>query len=118
MRIYISGPMSTIGPPTYNYPAFHDAAKEWRAAGHYVHNPAESFSGDTTRPLPEYFRADLHMLLDVEAIALLPNWTQSTGATKELLIAQGLGLKVYDAITMVEIETPKVLCYPVWVRSV
>jgi len=118
MRTYLSGPMASIGPPSFNYPAFHDAAKEWRAAGHYVLNPAESFSGDTTRPLPDYFRVDLHMLLEVEAIALLPNWTQSIGATKELLIAQGLGLKVYDAIRMVEIEPPEVLCYPVWVKSV
>ena len=118
MRCYLSGPMASIGPPSFNYPAFHDAAKEWRAAGHYVENPAEHFGGDTTRPLAEYFRADLYSLLDVEAIALLPNWQQSTGATKELLIAKGLGLKVYDAILMVEIEPPEVLCYPVWVESV
>jgi hypothetical protein len=110
--------MTTIGPPTYNYPAFNAAAAKWRAEGHYVHNPAESFGGDTTRAIPVYMRADLHMLLDVDAIALLPNWTQSTGATKELLIAQMLGLDVYDAILLTKIEPPEVLCYPVWVKSV
>ena len=43
--IYLSGPMT--GLPEFNYPAFHEAARRWRAIGWDVINPAEHFEGRT-----------------------------------------------------------------------
>lgn len=37
------------------------------------------------------------MLLEVDAIAYLPGWEKSRGATLEMSIAMALGLYVYDA---------------------
>ena len=39
MNIYVAGPMR--GYPEFNFPSFHAAAAQLRAAGHTVFNPAE-----------------------------------------------------------------------------
>jgi hypothetical protein len=93
--VYISGPMR--GYFEDNYPAFHAAAAAWRRSGWKVLNPAEHFNGDHTRTFAEYMRVDIHDLLHATAIAMLPKWEASTGARRELLIAQTLGLAVYYA---------------------
>jgi uncharacterized protein DUF4406 len=54
VKIYISGRMS--GLPEFNFPAFHKAAADWRAAGWEVVNPAESFDGATTNRTPNTLR--------------------------------------------------------------
>lgn len=97
MRAYIAGPMT--GYDLHNFPAFHAAAKAWREKGHVVFNPAESHGGITTLALTHYARFDVHMLLQADAIALLPGWEQSTGAKLEVQIGQWLGLMFFDAIT-------------------
>lgn len=102
MRVYIAGPMS--GLPEFNFPAFHDAAERWRVHGHDAVNPAELDDGDTTKPYGYYIKRDLLLLLDCEAIAMLPGWRNSRGANLELLVAEALGLPVYDAETMEELR--------------
>lgn len=106
MKVYIAGPMT--GHKDFNYPAFNAAASRWRDAGSTVFNPAENFDGDTGRDYREYMRADLAMLLDAEAIALLPGWRLSRGARFELLVSQLLGLLIYDAQTFTLIDVPKI----------
>lgn len=39
MKVYVAGPMRGI--PEFNFPAFNLAAKNLRADGHVVFNPAE-----------------------------------------------------------------------------
>ncbi len=110
MRVYISGPMT--GHADHNYPAFNAAAAAWREKYDpetiTVFNPAEEFDGDTTLPYERYMRNDITLLLKANAIAMLPGWRNSKGARFELLVAQMLGLTVFNAVTMQKINAPKV----------
>lgn len=104
-RVYIAGPMS--GLPDWNVPAFHAAAAAWRAEGWDAVNPAECFDGDTSRPYADYMRADLALLLTVEAIAFLPGWERSRGARFEKQVGEMLGLDLYDAETFAGLGEPE-----------
>ena len=93
MRFYICGPMTGI--PGLNFPAFHAKAAELRVLGHEAVNPAE-INPDLQADWHECMRADIKALCDCHAIALLPGWRQSKGATLEHDIALRLGLQVFD----------------------
>lgn len=109
MRVYLAGPMSGI--PHFNYPAFHAAAAELRAAGHEVFNPAEhdieTYGKDISNPdgsaeqaAAEHgfdrraaLKVDLSWICEhAEAIALLPGWEKSSGARAEWALASAIGL--------------------------
>ena len=92
--IYIAGPMT--GVVDYNFPAFHAAAKQLRAQGYTVFNPAEinADAVDIVRPWSWYMRKDLTELVKCEAIYLLPGWENSKGATWEKHVAERLGMTV------------------------
>lgn len=99
--------MSTIGPPTWNFPAFNEAAAAWRAAGWEVSNPAESFDGATDLPYREYVEHDIDLLKECDAIALLPGWDGkgARGSVWEWAVAKKmLGLVVFDATVPVPPE--------------
>src|SRR5262245_30802078 len=115
MKIYLAGP--TRGRPGFNFPAFHRAAVALRAAGHDVFSPAErdierhgadisagNHSGDEDAAARKY-GFDLRVALgedlawicaNAEAIALLPGWRESKGATADRAAAVALGLQVID----------------------
>lgn len=108
-RIYIAGPMR--GYPELNFPAFHDAADRFRRAGYIVRNPVEigmeAFGPNPEAVSPgEFLREDIRIVLDCDAMALLPGWDKSTGAKCEAVVARTLGLTFYDAVTMQEIDPP------------
>lgn len=89
-RVYISGPMAGI--PEHNFPAFHAAAAELRAAGYEVVNPAEiDRSGSSWE---DCLRADLREMCTCDSIALLPGWEGSKGANLELHVAHRIGMRV------------------------
>lgn len=91
-RIYISGPMT--GKPELNFPAFHAAAAKLRALGYEVINPAELDLLDKQKlTWQEYMRRDIKVLVDCDAIALLPGWEKSKGARAEKYIADLLNLR-------------------------
>lgn len=111
MKVYLAGPMTGI--PHFNYPAFHAAAALLRDEGHEVFNPAEHdtemFGKDISNPdgcavraAQEHgfdrraaLKADLSWICDnADAIALLPGWERSSGATAEHALAVALGLGV------------------------
>lgn len=112
MKIYLAGPMR--GYPNFNFPAFAEAASKLRADGHYVFNPAECDtqrdgvdwgnevpSGDLAAAAAKGFNLrqalgdDLAFICqEAEAIALLPGWQKSKGATAEHAAAVALGLEV------------------------
>ena len=101
--IYLSGPMT--GLPQHNYPCFHAAAKRFRDAGWDVFNPAESFGARMDLPREVYLRKDFHALSGpCDAIALLPGWRNSIGARAEYMLAVSMGLTIYDAVTMQNLE--------------
>jgi len=114
MKVYIAGPMRNF--PEFNFPAFHAAAAKLRAEGHTVFSPAErdierhggvdiskgNITGDEKQAAAEH-GFDLRVALaedlawicaEAEAIALLPGWAHSKGATAEYNVARALGLQV------------------------
>lgn len=97
-RVYIAGAMS--GLPDLNFPAFHRAAAQLRALGYQVVNPAE-INTDPAADWLTCMRADIKQLVDCDAIAMLPGWEQSKGATLERLIAVGLGLQEFALFDLV-----------------
>ena len=105
-RIYVAGPMT--GLPEHNFPAFHAAAARLREAGWEAVNPAENFGGRTDMPRETYLRADILLLAQCEAIAMLPGWQESRGAKLEYLLARELGMPIYDAETLQPLENPPV----------
>ena len=99
-HIYLSGAMT--GVPEFNFPAFNEAAAAWRACGYRVTNPAEGFNGKTDLPRNVYLREDILILVDdreglVDAVAVLPGWQASQGASLEVSIARALSIPVLDA---------------------
>lgn len=88
--VYLSGPMT--GYPENNFPAFHETAAKLRAKGLKVMSPAEvnTNGGDWNACL----RADIKVLMDCAAVALMPGWENSKGAHLELHIAHALGMRV------------------------
>lgn len=81
-KIYISGPMS--GYDECNYPAFNAAAEELRSLGYEVFNPAEHNTGASYW---QTLRGDMEALLTCDAVAVLPGWHLSAGASVEVHIA-------------------------------
>lgn len=89
MKLYLSGPMT--GYPEFNFPAFVRAADELRRAGHDVLAPHET---DEQSCWEDYLRVDLRLLLDCEAVATLPNWEKSRGASLECHVAKCLSMPI------------------------
>lgn len=116
-RVYIAGPMT--GKLLYNFPAFDNAAAQWRDAGWDVVSPAdltreywrerfgEEFDPASTDPriaaggdiYDDFLRGDVAAISTCHAIALLPGWEKSSGVAKELIVARVLKLQELDAVT-------------------
>lgn len=91
--IYISGPMSHY--PKLNFPLFNKIAKQLRARGIKVINPAELLEGPTWI---DSVRVDLiMMLLCCDKVATLPGWKNSRGASGEAKVAKLLYMRVHTA---------------------
>lgn len=90
--IYIAGPMT--GHPENNYPAFHQAAKDLRAAGYHVLNPAENPQPNPNPSWQDWMRAAIAQVIQADAIALLDGYGQSKGALVEASLGRDLGLDV------------------------
>ena len=87
------------GLPNYNFPAFHRAEEQLRGLGHEPLSPARTDGGDTSKPRPYYLRKAIALLLEADAITLLPNWHKSAGARLEMAIAHELELPVVQLDT-------------------
>lgn len=104
MKVYIAGPIRGI--PEFNAPAFDAAEKRWREAGHTPFSPisvdralAVLAGSETPEHLKLVMQLDTALIFNADAIALLPGWEKSSGATVELALAQFLKLPVYEATT-------------------
>jgi hypothetical protein len=91
MKVYIAGPMT--GYFRFNYPAFNAAQADLEERGHEVLSPAVH---DLTVPKPWdfYMRHAIGLLIQADAIALLPGWDNSRGATLEHIIGGALGMDI------------------------
>jgi hypothetical protein len=112
MKIYLAGPMR--GYPNFNFPAFDMAAKKLREQGHEVFSPADhdrktigaeveiNPTGDENVAAATHgfsirkaMGADLAWIAHhSDAVALLPGWEKSTGATAERATAIAIGLTI------------------------
>lgn len=93
MKVYLSGKMT--GLPDFGFPLFHKHAASLRASGYEVVNPAELDMQDQQEMTwAQYLRRDIGHLVTCDAIALIPNWTDSRGAKLEKTIADALGMRV------------------------
>lgn len=91
MRVYISGPMT--GRPHLNRDVFNAAEDLLRLNGYDPINPSSNgLSDDAT--YDEHMRADLRMLLEADAVAVLPGWELSRGSQIETRLASDLGMPV------------------------
>lgn len=111
--VYVAGPMA--GFEEYNYPLFHEVSEILRAEGFRVVNPAELDSEvgwPETTPTDDYYvgpaeragymNRDLPYVLACDALCLLPDWEDSTGANIELLTALVSGKEVWAWVEGVE----------------
>jgi hypothetical protein len=113
VNVYLGGPMRGI--KDFNFPAFHAAAAKLRGERHIVFNPAErdeemhgkgvsnSPTGDlqdiakTGFSLRDAMEADMVWICrHGDAIALLPGWENSKGATAERALGVALGLHIME----------------------
>jgi nucleoside 2-deoxyribosyltransferase len=100
VKVYLAGPMSGI--PDNNFPAFDRAAEVLRGHGHEVWSPADAnrkAGFDPTRTATpqeyaEFMREDLRAVIDSDAIALLPGWEHSKGASMEKAVAEITGRQI------------------------
>lgn len=92
-KIYISGPISGRDLETQRR-AFSDAAKAAALLGFEPVNPFEN-GLPACVPWEDHMRADIKMLLDCQAILMLPGWKDSEGACTEFMIAHTLKMKTY-----------------------
>lgn len=86
-KLYIAGPMT--GLPKYNYPAFNRAQFLLAGAGYEVVNPARIGQHDDWTH-DAYLRAALALMLQADAVALLPGWEKSKGASLEASVSKQL----------------------------
>ena len=93
MRVYIAGPIT--GHADFNREAFADAAKQLQAAGHDPVNPCRSYGRPWGSQTWEwYMRRAITLMLTCDAVAVLPGWERSRGATLEIRVARELGMRV------------------------
>lgn len=124
MRLYLAGPMT--GRHRWNFDAFEDATAALRARGYSVLSPAEmdlAEGFDPDAPVAEFteedghaaMRRDLQAIVSrVNAVAVLPGWDDSKGASLEVAVARSIGLPV---LTVEDLLAPRHLpdleVYPV-----
>jgi hypothetical protein len=91
MKVYLSGQMR--GLEDLNFELFAEYAGKLRAEGHTVFNPASAnLHGHS---LEKIFAYELEWLcLQADAIAMMPGWENSRGATAERAVAIALDKQV------------------------
>lgn len=105
MKVYVAGPMASM--PDHNFPAFEERA---RPQGHEVVSPHEHAKPEDVEVAIAggeawkddarycgYLREDLKLMLECEAVSVLPGWEKSTGAGLEVHVANVLRMPVYEA---------------------
>jgi hypothetical protein len=117
-RCYLAGPMRS--KPQFNYPAFFAGEERLRDSGWAeVYNPArmdvvlDNGGADQNLSIDEqhahagapinsrrYAKRDAHILIEVlrvedgDAVVVLPDWEESTGAKAEVALARWVGLPI------------------------
>ena len=96
MIVYLAGPMEKYRDRDWNHEAFCRAEKNWANEGHEVLNPANNFEGRKDLPRPAYLRRGFEQVSGAEALAVMPDWRESRGASLEVKVAKEIQIPVYD----------------------
>ncbi len=91
MRVYLSGPMT--GYPEHNFPLSALVRSQLRDEGFEVLCPAEAGVVEGWS-WEQYLRRDLRMVLDADAVIVLPGWEESRGAVLETDVARQLAMPI------------------------
>lgn len=100
MKLYLTGPMT--GLPNFNYPAFAEWKEKLEERGYEVNSPhlcepdPENYPPGS-RSWSFYMKRCIEMLMQSDAVAILPEWEQSKGAYLEVMIAHQCGMAVRPA---------------------
>ena len=108
MKIYISGQITGL-PIDEAREIFKRAEIELTKLGFTPINPMNNglaVESDCT----DHMRADIKMLMDCQAIYLLPNYKQSKGAMLELYVARQLKFKVIKSTAPARADFHSVRC--------
>lgn len=95
------------GYPESNYPAFEEAAKTLRDAGHEVYSPHEALPvGKPTLEKLRWAFAEYckYICEEAEAIVLLSGWENSLGVSAELALAKNCQLEIIHYGDMVNVK--------------
>jgi hypothetical protein len=106
--VYICGPMSIVGPPTWNFDAFDKAEDLLDLQGFVVYNPAEMDRQEEgwKGPYPpegfvptkadkmRFMRRDLDAIEKCTHLYVLKGWETSPGGAVEIAYAKFLGLEI------------------------
>ena len=90
MKIYLSGPIT--GKADLNRPAFDQAAAAIVSAGHTAVVPHAIVSESDS--WAAHMKADLHGMLECDAVFMLAGWEGSKGAKVERSVAFVCGMQV------------------------
>ncbi|MEG1544484.1 MAG: DUF4406 domain-containing protein [Tannerellaceae bacterium] len=92
MKIYIAGKISGLEIEIAKI-KFNNACYRISKQGHTPVNPFDSGLPDNA-PYEEHIKADLEMMYECDAVAVLPNWTDSKGAINEVNEAIKRGMPI------------------------
>lgn len=98
MKYYLAGPMSGI--EAYNFPMFEKVVNHLRETGLNIDSPHEIDHGETDEnrgslPYKTYIMAAVRMLMECDAIIVLPGWSDSEGARFEMRAALMFKMETY-----------------------
>ena len=95
--VYVAGRMR--GLPAYNVPSFLAARESLRAQGYEVVLPHDILA-PTETDVAGLLAEDIRLILDVDAVVVLPQWYKSEGASFEVYVAHFLGKPILDYKTL------------------